>query len=175
MKIMCISDIHGNIECLEKAIEKFEEEDAEKLIILGDFSSYYFSSSDFEVAEILNNMAGSIIAVKGNCDNSEIDGIFNFGLTYIRNITVNNVKITLTHGHIYNRNNLDLPIYFIAGNDDPVIKSKKDFNEAINFLEKIGYHNIDNTLYDDMSHEILNEVNNNLVYDDILNWLNKII
>ena len=45
----------------------------------------------------------------------------------------------------------------------------------INFLEKIGYHNIDNTLYDDMSHEILNEVNNNLVYDDILNWLNKII
>ena len=106
MKIMCISDIHGNIECLEKAIEKFEEEDAEKLIILGDFSSYYFSSSDFEVAEILNNMAGSIIAVKGNCDNSEIDGIFNFGLTYIRNITVNNVKITLTHGHIYNRNNL---------------------------------------------------------------------
>ena len=106
MKIMCISDIHGNIECLEKAIEKFEEEDAEKLIILGDFSSYYFSSSDFEVAEILNNMAGSIIAVKGNCDNSEIDGIFNFGLAYIRNITVNNLKITLTHGHIYNRNNL---------------------------------------------------------------------
>lgn len=106
MKIICISDIHGNIECLEKAIERFREEDAEKLIILGDFSSYYFSSSNFEVAEILNNMAGSIIAVKGNCDNSEIDGIFNFGLTYIRNITINNVKITLTHGHIYNRNNL---------------------------------------------------------------------
>ena len=58
MKIMCISDIHGNIECLNKAIEKFREENADKLIILGDFSSYYFSSSDFEVAEILNNMAG---------------------------------------------------------------------------------------------------------------------
>ena len=51
-------------------------------------------------------MAGSIIAVKGNCDNSEIEGIFNFSLAYIRNITVNNTKITLTHGHIYNRNNL---------------------------------------------------------------------
>ena len=83
--------------------------------------------------------------------------------------------IDIYNPKIYNINNLDLPIYFIAGNDDPVIKSKKDFNEAINFLEKIGYHNIDNTLYDDMSHEILNEVNNNLVYDDILNWLNKII
>ena len=76
MKLMCISDIHGNIECLEKAVEKFREENAEKLIILGDFSSYYFSSTDFEVAEILNNMAGTIIAVKGNCDNSEIEGIF---------------------------------------------------------------------------------------------------
>lgn len=42
MKVMCISDIHGNIECLEKAIERFREENAEKLIILGDFSSYYF-------------------------------------------------------------------------------------------------------------------------------------
>lgn len=106
MKLMCISDIHGNIECLEKAIEKFREENAEKLIILGDFSSYYFSSTDFEVAEMLNNMAGAIISVKGNCDNSEIEGIFNFSLAYIRNITVNNTKITLTHGHIYNRNNL---------------------------------------------------------------------
>ena len=106
MKVMCISDIHGNIEYLKKVIEKFKEEAAEKLIILGDFSSYYFSSNDFEVAEILNNMANSIIAVKGNCDNFEIDGIFNFGLTYIRNITINDKKVTLTHGHIYNRTNL---------------------------------------------------------------------
>ena len=88
MKVMCISDIHGNIECLKKAIEQFKNENAEKLIILGDFSSYYFSSTDFEIAEILNNMANSIIAVKGNCDNFEIDGIFNFGLTYIRNIII---------------------------------------------------------------------------------------
>ena len=70
MKVMCISDIHGNIECLNRAIEKYKEENAEKLIILGDFSGYYYSSTDFEIAEILNNMAGSIIAVKGNCDNS---------------------------------------------------------------------------------------------------------
>lgn len=106
MKVMCISDIHGNIECLNKATDRYKEEKAEKLIILGDFSSYYFSSTDFEVAEILNNMAGTIIAVKGNCDSTQIDQILNFGLGYIKNITINNIKITLTHGHIYNRNNL---------------------------------------------------------------------
>lgn len=115
------------------------------------------------------------------CHNKEILKLYNEDelckYTYTLNGYENIIKlmIDIYNPKIYNRNNLDLPIYFIAGNDDPVIKSKKDFNEAINFLKKIGYHNIDNTLYDDMSHEILNEVNNNLVYDDILNWLNKII
>lgn len=115
------------------------------------------------------------------CHNKEILKLYNEDelckYTYTLNGYENIIKlmIDIYNPKIYNRNNLDLPIYFIAGNDDSVIKSKKDFNEAINFLKKIGYHNIDNTLYDDMSHEILNEVNNNLVYDDILNWLNKII
>ena len=115
------------------------------------------------------------------CHNKEILKLYNEDelckYTYTLNGYENIIKlmIDIYNPKIYNRNNLDLPIYFIAVNDDPVIKNKKDFNKAINFLEKIGYHNIDNTLYDDMSHEILNEVNNNLVYDDILNWLNKII
>lgn len=106
MKVMCISDIHGNIDNLKKVIEKFKEENAEKLLILGDFSSYYYSSTDFEIAEILNNMAGAIIAVKGNCDNSHIDELFHFGLGYLKTIDINGIKVTLTHGHIYNPNNL---------------------------------------------------------------------
>ena len=106
MKIMCISDIHGNIECLKKIIEIFREEKAEKLLILGDFSGYYFSSSNFEVAEILNNMAGVIVAVRGNCDSQEADNLFHFGLGLIKTIDVNGKKVTLTHGHVYNRNNL---------------------------------------------------------------------
>ena len=107
MKIMCISDIHGNAECLNKAIERYKEENADKLIILGDFSGYYFSSStDFEVSEILNNMVGSIIAVKGNCDSFETDNLFNFDLGYLKTIDVNGIKVTLTHGHMYDRNNL---------------------------------------------------------------------
>ena len=104
---MCISDIHGNINCLKQAIERFHQENADKLIILGDFSGYGFlSSSDFEVAELLNNMSGSIIAVKGNCDTGRANELFNFALPYTRDLLVNNVTVTITHGHIYNRNNL---------------------------------------------------------------------
>lgn len=107
MKFMCISDIHGNIDCLKQAIDKFREENADKLLILGDFSSYgFFSSSDFEVAEILNNIAGSIIAVKGNCDTSRAEELFHFALPLQRTIFINDISVTLTHGHIYNRNNL---------------------------------------------------------------------
>lgn len=107
MKVMCISDIHGNTECLKQALERYKEEDVEKLLILGDFSGYgVFSSADLEVAEILNNMSGVIIAVKGNCDSSKIEELLNFGLAYQRNIKVNENIVTITHGHIYNRNNL---------------------------------------------------------------------
>ena len=106
MKVMCISDIHGSIENLKKALERYKEENAEKLLILGDFSSYFHSSTDYEIADILNNMAGSIIAVKGNCDSSYIDELFHFSLGFLKTIDVNGIKVTLTHGHIYNRNNL---------------------------------------------------------------------
>ena len=134
-KLMCISDIHGNIDCLKKALDRFSQEKADKLIILGDFSGYGFlSSSDFEVAEILNNMAGSIIAVKGNCDSQRADDLFNFALPYTRDISFNNITITITHGHIYNRNNLPESCgkIFISG------------HSHIGSLEKIGKNIIAN-------------------------------
>ena len=170
------------------------------LIVCGSPSKNYASKLGLKVVKLLKSIKGERYRSefvkklmfggfdkKGSepnswvCHNKEILKLYNEDelckYTYTLNGYENIIKlmIDIYNPKIYNRNNLDLPIYFIAGNDDPVIKSKKDFNEAINFLEKIGYHNIDNTLYDDMSHEILNEVNNNLVYDDILNWLNKII
>lgn len=165
------------------------------LIVCGSPSKNNASKLGLKVVKLLKSIKGEIYRSefvkklmfggfdkKGSepnswvCHNKEILKLYNEDelckYTYTLNGYENIIKlmIDIYNPKIYNRNNLDLPIYFIAGNDDPVIISKKDFNEAINFLKKIGYHNIDNTLYDDMSHEILNEINNNLVYDDILNW-----
>lgn len=106
MRLMAISDIHGGIKYLNKALERYKEEGAEKLLILGDFGGYVHSSQDYEVGEILNNMAGAIIAVKGNCDSTYIDEIFNFSMPYLRSIEINNIKITMSHGHIYNPESL---------------------------------------------------------------------
>ena len=128
MKVMCISDIHGSIDNLNKVIERYKEEECEKLLILGDFSSYYHSSSDFEVAEVLNNMAGSVIAVRGNCDSSYLEELLHFGLGILKTIDINGKRVTLTHGHIYDRNNIpeDCGNIFLSG------------HTHVGMIEKIG-------------------------------------
>ena len=75
----------------------------------------------------------------------------------------------------YEKHNLKLPIHFIAGSDDPVIGSKKDWEKAQTFLKNLGYTNMTSKLYENMSHEILNEVDNKTVYQDVLNWIDGVI
>lgn len=106
MKVMVISDIHGGVKYLKQALEKYREEKAEKLLILGDFTSYFNSSQSIETAEILNEFSNQIYAVRGNCDSEGFEELLNFGLMDIRHININNKVITMTHGHIYNRYNL---------------------------------------------------------------------
>lgn len=83
--------------------------------------------------------------------------------------------IDIYNPKIYKKNNLKLPIYFIAGSDDPVITSVKAWYKAQAFLKDLGYTNISSDLYENMSHEILNELENKKVYEDILNWINNVL
>ena len=68
-------------------------------------------------------------------------------------------------------NNENLPVFFIAGSEDPVIISKRKWNDSQKFLRKIGYKNISGKLYNNLRHEILNEKNNTQVYTDIVNFI----
>ena len=68
-------------------------------------------------------------------------------------------------------NNKNLPILFIAGSNDPVITNKEKWLESQDFLKNLGYNSIQNKLYDGMRHEILNEKESNLVYKDILDFI----
>ena len=106
MKAMVISDIHGGVKNLKKALERYKVEKADKLLILGDFTSYFNSSFSMEIAEMLNEISDSICAVRGNCDSFTFEEKLNFGLMDIRYININNKVVTLTHGHLYNRYNL---------------------------------------------------------------------
>ncbi|WP_294465942.1 alpha/beta hydrolase [uncultured Anaerofustis sp.] len=74
----------------------------------------------------------------------------------------------------YKIKNKELPIFFIAGEDDPVIGGVEKFRESIEFLRNIGYTNISSRLYYGLRHEILNEKNHMEVYKDVLEFLDNI-
>ena len=68
----------------------------------------------------------------------------------------------------YEVKNSSLPIYFIAGADDPVIESEKQWNEAMAFMRAVGYENVSGKLYEGLRHEILQEEERGQVFDDLL-------
>ena len=70
-------------------------------------------------------------------------------------------------------NNPRLPILVIAGEQDPVILSKKKFEELTDFLKGLGYINIKSKLYGHMRHEILNETKRMDVYKDVVQFIDE--
>lgn len=113
MKLFFISDIHGSIEDLVFALAKFEEEKADYLVLLGDLLYHGPRNplpKDYnpkEVSELLNKYKNKIIAVRGNCD-SEVDQmLIEFPIMAdFSQIFIDNHRLFLTHGHIYNSDNL---------------------------------------------------------------------
>lgn len=74
----------------------------------------------------------------------------------------------------WNIQNPNLKILVIAGSDDPVIQNKNKFENLINFLRSLGYKNITSKLYPKKRHELLNEVDHESIYQDILDFFNEL-
>ena len=66
----------------------------------------------------------------------------------------------------------DQPIYFMSGEADPVGEYGKGMERAYQAFCKAGLHDVTIRLYPDGRHEMLNELNKDKVYQDILNWIN---
>lgn len=67
--------------------------------------------------------------------------------------------------------NPHLKILFIAGSDDPVIISRRDWEESQIFLKNVGYEYVKGIIYKNMRHEILNEKEKDKVFNDILEFI----
>lgn len=121
MKYLIASDIHGSEFYCEKLIEKFEKNHCDYLILCGDIL-YHGPRNELPkgynpkgVVELLNKYSNKIIACRGNCD-SEVDQmVLNFNITSdIRIINEKDYTINISHGHIYNPDNLP---NFLNNND----------------------------------------------------------
>ena len=112
MKIMIASDIHGSADWCAQLLEAFENEGADKLVLLGDLL-YHGPRNDFpdgyspkKVFEMLNAVKDKLLCVRGNCD-SEVDQMvleFPIMADYAL-LEANGRKLFLTHGHLFNKEN----------------------------------------------------------------------
>lgn len=68
-----------------------------------------------------------------------------------------------------------LPIFMVAGTDDPVGSYGKDVKNIFETYQQIGIEDISLKLYEGDRHEIINELDKDVVYSDIYNWLEKYI
>ncbi len=66
-----------------------------------------------------------------------------------------------------------LPLLFIAGEDDPVGAKGAGVKQAVALFKDTGHTDVTLTLYPGMRHELLNEVDKEQVYQDILGWIEE--
>jgi len=113
LKILFVTDIHGSLYFTNKALEAFYNEKADYIVLLGDVL-YHGARNPLprdynpaQVAALLNKHGDKIIAVKGNCD-SEVDQmVLSFPIMSDYSVILyNGRRLFLTHGHIYNKDNL---------------------------------------------------------------------
>lgn len=147
MKIMIISDIHGDIDSLNKIIDLYKNDNYEHLIILGDLEL------NSKMGEILANFEKNITIVRGNCDLpiydkylnkklydiyvNKLNGFFCYfyhGHKGIPNIEVNDQTICFSgHTHIGSITNMFSVIY---ANPGSISRPRNNLKSFIEFNEK---------------------------------------
>jgi alpha-beta hydrolase superfamily lysophospholipase len=102
-------------------------------------------------------------------DDPYCGGIFTAGFFFDLVTGVNSI------GKLANIKNIpkDLPVLFLSGEDDPVGNMTKGVLEVYGLFKKAGIKDVDHKFYPGVRHEILNDINKEEVYRDIIKWLDK--
>ncbi len=112
MKILVLSDVHGNALTLQKALDSFEKS-CDLIVMCGDYLNHGPRNPLTEgwepkkVVEILKARKNKIIAVRGNCD-AEVDEMlltFPMMASYA-NVVAEGTRIFAHHGHLYTKEQL---------------------------------------------------------------------
>ena len=67
----------------------------------------------------------------------------------------------------------DLPVFFIAGGDDPVGSYGKGIHKCVEEFKKAGMTDVSVRVYPLCRHEILNEINKQEIFEDVTEWIFK--
>ena len=69
--------------------------------------------------------------------------------------------------------NENLSILTITGADDPCVGYEKGLDDSIKTLNKMGFNKVESKVYEELRHEILNEIEKDDVINDVVEWLNR--
>lgn len=112
MKLMIASDIHGSAYYCDLLLQRFHEEQADRLLLLGDILYHGPRNSlpkDYDtkkVFEMLNREKNRLLAIRGNCDSDVDQMVLEFPIMADHALlVVDGINIYATHGHIYNEDN----------------------------------------------------------------------
>lgn len=99
MKLMIASDIHGDLDNTKRLIRKFEEQKADKLIILGDIYHGYSYQDTYEMVNLFSKLCTKLYLLRGNCDSDYDEDISPVGLLKELKIELGRRNIYFNHGH----------------------------------------------------------------------------
>ncbi len=113
MKWLIASDIHGSAYYCRELLNKYNEEHADKLLLLGDIL-YHGPRNDLpkeyapkEVISMLNEKSFDIVCVRGNCDTEVDQMVLSFPILADYCILPFEKRIIFaTHGHTYNTDHM---------------------------------------------------------------------
>lgn len=111
MRYLIASDIHGSLKHAESLFKAFEQEKADKILLLGDLL-YHGPRNDLPegyepkaVIELLNRYKESVLCVRGNCDTEVDQMVLDFPIMADYAVfTQDNVVVYATHGHVFGEN-----------------------------------------------------------------------
>jgi len=123
--------------------------------IIGDFQEAWLTK-DETIQQYYHHsqMCGQPFTVKANQD------LFKW-------ISFINKKKNLKKG------NLDMPILFVSGEKDPLSNYGVQVKVLYELMKRLGYKNIEYKLYINDRHEILNELDHDVVFNDLLAFIKK--
>ena len=67
----------------------------------------------------------------------------------------------------------DMPIFFISGAEDPLMRGEKMFHRSVQNICNRGYTNVTSAIYPSMRHEVLNEIGKENAWNDILDFISQ--
>ncbi len=74
----------------------------------------------------------------------------------------------------FNTMNRELPVFFVAGEEDPVGNYGKGVRACHRQFETLGFKDLSIKLYPGDRHEILNELDRRQVFEDLADWLDRV-